>query len=53
MKNKMEITDFTARYPDEEAYIEAFRNQKEKHLVCPNCGGTAFYWLKGKLMHEC
>ena len=29
----VEITDFTARYPDEEACIEAFWNQKVKHLV--------------------
>lgn len=49
----MDITEFSARYPDEESCIEAFRIQKEKHLVCPDCGGTDFYWLKGKLMHEC
>lgn len=49
----MDITEFTERYPDEESCIEAFRLEKERHMVCPRCGCKHFRWMRGRLQHQC
>ena len=49
----MDITEFSARYPDEESCIEAFRLEKERHMVCPKCGCKHFRWMRGRLQHQC
>ena len=50
----MNIFDFTQTFPDENACIVHFKEQRERNgVVCHKCGSQVHYWLKNKLSYEC
>ena len=50
----MRLLDFQREFPDEEACIERFREQREKDgMKCPKCGGAHYHYIKGTKQYHC
>ena len=51
---KMNLFEFTNRFPDESACIAYFKETRDKlEVVCTKCGHSEHYWKKDRMSYQC